>query len=358
MQEKRIDDYWNVDENNNLSDSCEVKTRQRSAIERHLLYRSGGQRVQRNHQKRKEKVGSAHGRSHALVRRWQSIRPACGKPQRGLKNPDKVPKTIRLYGGVSWIHKTAVGTISTKHFTKTILLVKDSTQWVITIWYTNLFLCRTLQRFRMRRQQWRRSGTSLKQFQRGRWTRSRAKWRSSKRHRKTKWKSTLLHLMDICHLKNSDVIARLPDCDGQAADAVSAYTQGKNVGCSQIAQISRSECPSIWIRLPRHRWPKSWMNTNDPVVPLKRNLWGCLFAVVFWERQFEDILLQLGWRTVHNWKCLFVHRKQGLFLSVSVDDIKMAGKKQNLAPMWKKLIKNVDLDEPTSFLDHVYLGCI
>ena len=35
----------------------------------------------------------------------------------------------------------------------------------------------------------------------------------------------------------------------------------------------------------------------------------------------------------------------------------MAGKKQNLAPMWKKLMKNVDNEEPTSFLDHVYLGC-
>ena len=35
----------------------------------------------------------------------------------------------------------------------------------------------------------------------------------------------------------------------------------------------------------------------------------------------------------------------------------MTGKTQNRAPMWKKLMKNVDLDEPTSFLDHVYLGC-
>ena len=60
---------------------------------------------------------------------------------------------------------------------------------------------------------------------------------------------------------------------------------------------------------------------------------------------------------VPNWECLFVHRKQGLFLSVYVDDIKMVGKKQNMAPMWKKLMKNVDIDEPTSFLDHVYLGC-
>ena len=35
----------------------------------------------------------------------------------------------------------------------------------------------------------------------------------------------------------------------------------------------------------------------------------------------------------------------------------MAGKRQNLAPMWKKLMKNVDVEEATSFLDHVDLGC-
>ena len=30
---------------------------------------------------------------------------------------------------------------------------------------------------------------------------------------------------------------------------------------------------------------------------------------------------------------------------------------QHLAHMWKKLMKNVDIDEPTSFLDDVFLGC-
>ena len=40
-----------------------------------------------------------------------------------------------------------------------------------------------------------------------------------------------------------------------------------------------------------------------------------------------------------------------------VDDIKLAGKKQNIDPMWTVLNKEVDLGEPTSFLDHVYLGC-
>ena len=52
-----------------------------------------------------------------------------------------------------------------------------------------------------------------------------------------------------------------------------------------------------------------------------------------------------------------MHRKKGLFLSVYVDDIKLAGKKQNIDPMWKVLNKEVDLGEPTSFLNHVFLGC-
>ena len=35
----------------------------------------------------------------------------------------------------------------------------------------------------------------------------------------------------------------------------------------------------------------------------------------------------------------------------------MSGKKQNMPPMLKTLTKHVDLDEPTSFFDHVHLGC-
>ena len=35
----------------------------------------------------------------------------------------------------------------------------------------------------------------------------------------------------------------------------------------------------------------------------------------------------------------------------------MAGRRQNMAPMWKKWLKNVDLEETTSFLEHVCLGC-
>ena len=94
-----------------------------------------------------------------------------------------------------------------------------------------------------------------------------------------------------------------------------------------------------------------------PVVPLERNLYGHPLAGLLWERQFEKVPLKFGWEKVSNWECLFVHRVKGLFLSVYVDDIKLVGKKHNIDPMWKVLNEEVDLGEPTSFLDHVYLGC-
>ena len=125
----------------------------------------------------------------------------------------------------------------------------------------------------------------------------------------------------------------------------------------KLWKIPESECPDIWIRLPRHTWPKSWSSMEDPVVPLERNLYGHPLARLLWERQFEKILSKYGWEKVSNLECIFVHRENGLFLSVYVDDIKLVGKKQNVYPMWKLLDKEVDLGEPTSFLDHVYLGC-
>ena len=40
-----------------------------------------------------------------------------------------------------------------------------------------------------------------------------------------------------------------------------------------------------------------------------------------------------------------------------MDDVKLAGKKQDIDPVWKEQMKEVDLGEPTSFLDHVYFDC-
>ena len=65
--------------------------------------------------------------------------------------------------------------------------------------------------------------------------------------------------------KTMDIISRLP---------VSAYTQVKMEDAHKLLKIPKSECPDIWIRLPRHKWPTSWSSMEDPVVPLERNLYG------------------------------------------------------------------------------------
>ena len=99
--------------------------------------------------------------------------------------------------------------------------------------------------------------------------------------------------------KVMDIISRLPGCAGQAADAVSAYTQVK---MEDALKIPKSECPDIWIRLPRHKWPKSWSSMEDPVVPLEWNLYSHPLAGLLWERQFEKILLKYVWEKVSNWE--------------------------------------------------------
>ena len=82
--------------------------------------------------------------------------------------------------------------------------------------------------------------------------------------------------------KVMDVIARLLGCAGQPAYVVSAYTQ--------VPWMTRRNCEETHsqsfqiIRLPRLKWPNSWSNIEDPVVPLERNLYGHPFAGLWWEK--------------------------------------------------------------------------
>ena len=77
--------------------------------------------------------------------------------------------------------------------------------------------------------------------------------------------------------------------------------------------------------------------------------------VILWQDCYGKGNSEHCWENVPSWECLVVNCEKGLFLSVYVDDIKLAGKKENINPMWKVLNKPVDLGEPTSFLNHIYL---
>ena len=79
---------------------------------------------------------------------------------------------------------------------------------------------------------------------------------------------------------------------------MSAYTQVKFEESPRLLKIPKSECPDVWICLPRHKWPKSWNNIIDSAVPLERNLYGHPLAGHLWQRQCEEVLLELGWQKV------------------------------------------------------------
>ena len=68
----------------------------------------------------------------------------------------------------------------------------------------------------------------------------------------------------------------------------------------------------------------------------------------------------------HWWNLVGKSAKLGMLIRAQKTKVILIGlcgwhqncrKKQNLGPMWKKLMKNIDIEEPTTFLDHVYLGC-
>ena len=103
---------------------------------------------------------------------------------------------------------------------------------------------------------------------------------------------------------------------GQAADAVSAYTQVKMEDAPKLLENSK-------IGMSRH------LDSSTTT-------------------QMAKIMVQYGRSSRsgnYSYLCMWTTSK-------------LAGKKQNIDPMWKVLNKEVDLGEPTSFFDDVYLDAL
>ena len=157
--------------------------------------------------------------------------------------------------------------------------------------------------------------------------------------------------------KVMDIISRLQGCAGQAADAVSADTQVKwkmLTNCSKF--------PNRSVQTFGYAYQNTSGLNHGPVWKIQPFRLSEICTVIIWQDYYgKGNLRKSYWSTVgrrfpiENAYSFTV--KKGLFLSVYVDDIKLAGKKQNIDPMWKVLNKEVDLGEPTSFLDHVYQVC-
>ena len=81
-----------------------------------------------------------------------------------------------------------------------------------------------------------------------------------------------------------DIISRLQACDGQAADAVSAYTQVKMEDAHKLLKNPKSECPVIWIRLPRHKMAQIMVQYGRPSrSSWAESLWSSFGRTVMWK---------------------------------------------------------------------------
>ena len=185
------------------------------------------------------------------------------------------------------------------------MLRKSSVHRVILILCTSLYPYLKQWKFGMRKPHMTKSGRSSKNCHLDKWRKSRSRKRSSKTgkqwgkdcslcymdglmpHQALRVGATVPKIQSSCCALRwccvrrfwlircvhgavfvsvaNDGIARPPGCAGEAGDAVSAYTQVKMWDPPFLLKLPMSEFPDTWIRLPRHQWPKSWHNIEEPV---------------------------------------------------------------------------------------------
>ena len=112
----------------------------------------------------------------------------------------------------------------------------------------------------------------------------------------------------------------------------------------------------IWLRLPRNRRPAELDKIDDPVVLLESNVYGHPLARSKWDRNLEELRLQIGKTFKFGNACTSIE-KTNYFLSVNVDDIKMLGRRESLAPRWARFRKKIEPGDPTSPVNQLSLGC-
>ena len=122
-----------------------------------------------------------------------------------------------------------------------------------------------------------------------------------------------------------------------------------------VCSILKSECPDVWKRLPRQKWPKSWANMEDPVVHLERNLYGHPFGRIVVGNTFRGSFIgpYMGESTK---SAMRVRSSKTGVISVNLRGWHQNGWMER-GRIWlpcgrscsKK--KKVDIGKPTSFLD-------
>ena len=123
-------------------------------------------------------------------------------------------------------------------------------------------------------------------------------------------------------------------------DAAQAYIQ---------ARIDGPGRPATWVRLPKHMWPESWIGKfKDPVVPLRRALYGHPESGALWEKHLSEILISLGWSKVDSHPGIWFQEQHDAVLAVYVDDLLMVAPPKVEMKLWDDIAAKVSFDEDPS----------
>ena len=220
-QEKRIDDYRNIDGSRDLSDpwtgftqftlldgytwSGERLTRKQLTSRPDYLWpelwKSMGKHAKLKEKQKwsEEKIHLENARKlrgiyfidpedtefketikNARKKLETSVAPAM--PCKIVKNcgsgaSNKIRQNLRVFWKLMNVRE-CVWEIRYRIITKTILQEKVRIHYSMTIWFTSLFLCLKLWRFRQQKQRWTRNGKNWRKFRRGTWRKSevRKRW--------------------------------------------------------------------------------------------------------------------------------------------------------------------------------------
>ena len=136
----------------------------------------------------------------------------------------------------------------------------------------------------------------------------------------------------------------LPTPLKKMSDAVSAHTQFKMEDAPTLLKLHKYECPDMWIRLPRQKWPRSWSTVEGPVVLFERKHYGHSFTGLLWTRHINgSSVLRVGKSTILGTPVCATSKWLGTSTMLN-----LCG-----TDWWSVLIWR----NATTFLDQVYLGC-
>ena len=158
--------------------------------------------------------------------------------------------------------------------------------------------------------------------------------------------------------KVMDITSRLPGCAGQAADAVSAYTQ--------VVMEVASTFKNSKVRMPRYLGTFTEAQMVELMVqhgrpscsPREESVRSSSVRTIMGKAIWgSSVRTRLGKSFKLGVFICQPSKKDCSYQSMWTISNQLAGKTENIKPTWKILMKDVDLGEPTSLLDQLYLGC-